>query len=70
MFIQAMAGAAEVGPDDLAVENGPDLVGENNPELENMEVGGGDNVNECKILHFFSFNFITIMVFRTRTIFN
>ena len=41
MFIQAMAGAAEVGPDDLAVENGPDLVGENNPELKNMEVVGG-----------------------------
>ena len=37
MFIQAATGA-DVGPDELAVENGP--ASENNSELENMEVGG------------------------------
>ena len=62
MFIQAVAGA-DAGPDEIAVQNDPDL-GENYRELENMEVGG-DNVNECKILQFFSFNinFITIIAF-------
>ena len=38
MFIQATAGV-DVDPDELAVENGP--AGENNPELENKDVGGG-----------------------------
>ena len=63
MFIQAVAGA-DAGPDEIAVENDPDL-GENYPELENMEEGGGINVTECKILQFFSFNinFITIIAF-------
>ena len=49
MFIQATAGV-DVDPDELAVENGP--AGENNPELENMEVGG-NNVNECRYFNFF-----------------
>ena len=41
MFIQATAGV-DVDPDELAVENGP--AGENNPELENKDVGGGNSV--------------------------
>ena len=63
MFIQATAGV-DVDPDELAVENGP--AGENNPELENKDVGGGENnVNKCKILQFCScnINFITIIAF-------
>ena len=70
MFIQAMAGAAEVGPDDLAVENGPDLVGENNPELENMEAWGGIISTSVRYFIFFCSISLQLWFLEHRTIFN
>ena len=49
MFIQATAGV-DVDPDELAVENGP--AGENNPELENKDVGGGERIMSTSVRYF------------------
>ena len=50
MFIQAMAGV-DVDPDvELVVENGP--AGENNPELENKDVGGGERIMSTSVRYF------------------
>ena len=49
MFIQATAGV-DVDPDELAVENGPS--GENKPERENKDVGGGERIMSTSVRYF------------------